>query len=82
MENGNGRSSGFQDTPTITGWIKLHRQIRENPLWTDRPYARGQAWVDLLLRAAFQNTRGTDGCRVVQLTLGQMLTSERELALA
>lgn len=33
------------------GWIKLHRQITENDLWQDKPFARGQAWVDLLLLA-------------------------------
>ena len=33
------------------GWIKLDRKVTENPLWDDKPFARGQAWVDLLLLA-------------------------------
>lgn len=33
------------------GWIKLHRQLILNSLWTDEPFSRGQAWVDLLLLA-------------------------------
>src|SRR6056297_2185911 len=35
----------------MEGWIKLHRKISENALWTSEPFTRGQAWVDLLLIA-------------------------------
>lgn len=35
----------------MEGWIKLHRSLLENPLWTNEPFSRGQAWVDLLLIA-------------------------------
>lgn len=33
----------------MQGWIKLHRQIADNDLWLDKPFSKGQAWVDLLL---------------------------------
>lgn len=33
------------------GWISLHRQIVDSWLWDDKPYAYGQAWIDLLLSA-------------------------------
>lgn len=33
------------------GWLKLYRALRESSLWLDKPFARGQAWIDLLLRA-------------------------------
>ena len=33
------------------GYIKLYRCIKENPLWHEEPFTRGQAWVDLLLIA-------------------------------
>jgi DNA-binding transcriptional regulator YhcF (GntR family) len=36
---------------TYNGWIKLQRQILENPLWTSERFSRGQAWIDLILRA-------------------------------
>ncbi|MDO5561223.1 MAG: hypothetical protein Q4G02_00380 [bacterium] len=32
-----------------SGWIKLYRQLLLSDLWQDKPFARGQAWVDLLL---------------------------------
>lgn len=31
------------------GWIKLYRRLLIDELWQDRPFARGQAWLDLLL---------------------------------
>lgn len=33
------------------GWIKLDRKITEHFLWEDRPFSKGQAWIDLLLLA-------------------------------
>jgi len=35
----------------MIGWIKLHRQLSENPIWLAEPFSRGQAWVDLILLA-------------------------------
>ena len=35
----------------MSGWIKLHRKILDNKVWTSEPFSRGQAWVDLLLLA-------------------------------
>lgn len=37
----------------INGWIKIHRQIEHNRMWTAEPFTRGQAWIDLLLLANF-----------------------------
>jgi hypothetical protein len=33
------------------GWIRLHRKMTDNPLWTCEKFTRGQAWIDLLLLA-------------------------------
>lgn len=33
----------------MKGWISVHRKITENWLWQDKPFAKGQAWIDLLL---------------------------------
>lgn len=35
----------------MDGWVKIHRKIIEHCLWTDKPFSRGQAWVDMLLMA-------------------------------
>ena len=33
------------------GWIKLSRNIEKCPFWNEKPFSRGQAWVDLILLA-------------------------------
>ena len=33
------------------GWISLYRQIMDSWLWKDKPFAYGQAWIDMLLMA-------------------------------
>jgi hypothetical protein len=35
----------------MSGWIKLHRQLMDNPLYFSEPFSRTQAWIDLLLLA-------------------------------
>jgi len=35
----------------MEGWIKLHRQIMENPLYFSEQFTRLQAWIDMLLLA-------------------------------
>ena len=36
------------------GYIKLHRRLMESPIWTSEKFTRGQAWVDLILKANAQ----------------------------
>lgn len=31
------------------GYIKLYRGIEDNPLWTQEPFTKAQAWIDLLM---------------------------------
>lgn len=40
------------------GWIKLDRKILDNCLWNDKPFTKGQAWVDLLLLADYEDNTG------------------------
>lgn len=37
------------------GYIKLNRQILENWIWQEKPFSRGQAWIDLLLLANYKD---------------------------
>lgn len=32
----------------MQGYIKIHRQLIENPIWQIKPFSEGQAWIDLL----------------------------------
>ena len=33
------------------GWIKIWRKIADSQMWLEKPFSKGQAWVDLLLLA-------------------------------
>lgn len=62
------------------GYIKLYRQIVENEFWKEKPYSRAQAWVDLLLKANFKETKTVIKGRVVILQRGQLLRGVDNLA--
>lgn len=63
-----------------TGYILLHKQITENCLWEDKPFARGQAWIDLILMANFKDgemfTKGT----IVPVKRGQVFRTIKFLS--
>lgn len=33
------------------GWISLHRSLQDHWLWEEKPFSKGQAWIDLLMLA-------------------------------
>ena len=35
----------------MSGWIKIHRKITENPLYFSEPFNRSMAWIDMILIA-------------------------------
>ena len=62
------------------GYIKLHRELQDNPLWKSEPFSKGQAWVDLLLRANHQYNEFLIGNELIVIEQGQFFTSELKLA--
>jgi DNA replication protein DnaD len=52
-------------------------EIQKHWLWQDRPFAKGQAWIDLLLMAESDNIffRG----KIYNCPPGELITSEQEL---
>ena len=62
------------------GWICLYRQIQECWVWTDKPFSKGQAWIDLLLLANHRPKKiSIDGIPVT-IERGQFHTSTVKLA--
>ena len=62
------------------GWICLHRQIKEcDLLWDDKPFSRGQAWIDLLLMANHETKKMYFDSNLVEVQRGQRITSIRKL---
>jgi hypothetical protein len=35
----------------VQGWIPVCRQIQEHWLWKEKPFSKGQAWIDLIMLA-------------------------------
>ena len=62
------------------GWICLHRKIRECDLiWDDKPFSRGQAWIDLLMQVNHEDKEIMFNARGVIVKRGQRITSIRNL---
>ena len=65
----------------IKGWIALYRAIIDNEfLWNDKPFARGQAWIDLLLLANHKTKKILFDGRIKEVERGAMITSISKLA--
>ena len=62
------------------GWLKIHRKILDNFLWEDRPFSRGQAWIDLILIANHEDKTTIFNGNVVEIKRGQKMTSLRKLS--
>lgn len=64
----------------MNGYIKLYRTIMENPIWADKPFSKGQAWVDLLMLANWNESKALVGNHVVTLNRGDVGRSQQYLA--
>lgn len=64
----------------MEGWIKLHRKLLENPLWTSEPFTRGQAWVDLLVLANHKDSFFYKRGNKIDVKRGQLARSVVELS--
>jgi len=68
------------NTAPNTGWIKVFRQICDNEyLWDDKPFARGQAWIDLLMMANHDDRPAIIAGKEVIIRRGQRIISIRQL---
>lgn len=63
------------------GWISVHRKIRDcKYIWDDKPFSRGQAWIDLLLMVNHEDKEILfNGC-YRKIERGQTLTSVVKLS--
>ena len=61
------------------GWISIHRQIRENWVWDDKPFDKTHAWIDLLLNANHQDNKINLGTELILVPRGSFITSELKL---
>ncbi len=65
---------------TDKGYIIVYRDIRDHWVWQDKPFSRGQAWIDLLMMVNHEEkTISFDGHPIV-VGRGQTMTSLQKLA--
>lgn len=62
-----------------TGWIKTHRTILKHWIWEDKPFSKGQAWIDMLLLASHVDSKFVLGGELVETPKGSFVTSEVKL---
>jgi DnaD/phage-associated family protein len=62
------------------GWISIHRKIQDNKMWEDKPFSRGQAWIDLLLLANHEDNKIIFNGSLVEIKRGEKITSLRKLS--
>ncbi len=43
------------------GYITIHRSIEDNWLWKEKPFSKGQAWIDLILLANYKEVKVPKG---------------------
>lgn len=63
------------------GWIKLHRQIMDNPLYKQkRKFSKFEAWIDILLSVNHREGKVLIDYSVETVNRGEFITSEVKLA--
>lgn len=62
------------------GYFTIERALLEHNIWTEEPFTKGQAWVDLIGRANFKKKERLYGGRCITIGRGQLITSTRALA--
>jgi len=53
----------------MNGWISIHRKITNHWVWNDKPFTKGQAWIDILLECNHDERK--------VLIKGKLLTAKR-----
>lgn len=64
----------------MAGYIKLYRDIQTHWLWADKPFSKGQAWIDLLMMANHEEAKIIIGNEIITIERGCLITSEVKLA--
>ncbi|NYB74843.1 hypothetical protein HZF24_11910 [Sedimentibacter hydroxybenzoicus DSM 7310] len=62
------------------GWISIHRQIWNNWTWKDKPFSKGQAWIDILLLVNHNPDKVYFRDSIYDVEPGQRITSELQLS--
>jgi len=59
--------------------MNISSELQNHWLWQDKPFAKGQAWIDLHMLSAIQQTQIIYKGKVYELIPYQLITSENDL---
>lgn len=59
----------------IMGFVKIDRKIFANPVWSIKPFSKGQAWIDLVLMANYATKKTHFKGEQVTIKRGQLYCS-------
>lgn len=66
----------------MDGYIKIYRSLFSDDswIWMDKPFSRGQAWIDLLQMANIKDSKVLIKGNVIEVKRGQLLRSVKSLS--
>jgi len=62
------------------GWIRIDRKILDHFLWMEKPFSKGQAWIDLILLANHEDKTIIFNGSLLEIKRGERLTSIKQLS--
>jgi hypothetical protein len=62
-----------------SGWVKTYRSIANHWIWTDKPFSKGQAFIDLIMLANHKDNKFMFNGQLTECKRGQFITSEIKL---
>lgn len=63
----------------MDGWVSVYREMTEGWLWEDKPFSKGQAWIDLIILANYKDNKVPLGDEIILVRRGSFITSEVKL---
>ncbi len=64
----------------MPGYIKVYRDLKENPIWQEKPFSKGQAWIDMMLRCNYVCKPITGYGNLKWVKRGEFVSSNYKLA--
>lgn len=64
----------------MAGWVKVYRDIQNCWIWDDKPFSRGQAWIDLILMVNHEDKKIMFNGTLIEIKRGSGITSIRKLS--
>ena len=61
------------------GWVKIYRSLTDHWVWQDKPFSKGQAWMDLLLMVNHSEKKVLIDGKLENVERGQTVSSIRKL---